>query len=439
MAFPLFPKSSAKAKPRLEPTPRPKTDAEPASKPAAKPEAARRGILRPVSARELAAAVKDKDALAAKVERAGQVAEERDGEITVSPESAMQWHPGEPGKIQVAEATPGLCAVLENAALLHANGQTLPARGILEDGIVNDAEAKASPLAWLALLDLMHRLGDRAGFERLALNYVVAFERSAPGWEEYSHRTPPAGNKPVVAGYVALTGKLSATHASQISGLLSVAQKQPSMRLDLGGLLGADDAGATLLAQALGQLRSRRFALALQNPAKIRAALEMAVKQGRDASEGYWLLLLELLQWQNQHTAFEDRAVEYAVAFEVSPPSWEPPPQVQAPVASVPAGSQANGSVPPGSEQLVLQGVLTGSGDPQVARLSDFRDGNAAVPIEMSAVERIDFVAAGALMNSISRIEAQHRVVQIVGASPIVRALLLLIGISPRNFVKKAA
>ena len=55
----------------------------------------------------------------------------------------------------------------------------------------------------------------------------------------------------------------------------------------------------------------------------------------------------------------------------------------------------------------------------------------------MSDVERIDFVCAGALLNAISRIEAQRKSVQIVGASPIIRALLLLIGISPRHFIKK--
>ena len=57
----------------------------------------------------------------------------------------------------------------------------------------------------------------------------------------------------------------------------------------------------------------------------------------------------------------------------------------------------------------------------------------------MSAVERIDFVCAGALLNAIIRAEAQRKPVQIAGASPIIRALLLLIGISPRHFVKKAA
>ena len=50
------------------------------------------------------------------------------------------------------------------------------------------------------------------------------------------------------------------------------------------------------------------------------------MKKGREAGEGAWLLSLELLQWANAHAAFEDRAVEYAVTFELSPPSWEPPP-----------------------------------------------------------------------------------------------------------------
>jgi hypothetical protein len=48
------------------------------------------------------------------------------------------------------------------------------------------------------------------------------------------------------------------------------------------------------------------------------------------------------------------------------------------------------------------------------------------------------FRCAGALLNAISRAEAQRKSVQIIGVSPIIRALLLLIGISPRHFIKKA-
>ena len=49
----------------------------------------------------------------------------------------------------------------------------------------------------------------------------------------------------------------------------------------------------------------------------------------------------------------------------------------------------------------------------------------------------MDFVCAGAFLNAIGRVEGQRKSVQIVGASPIIRALLLLIGVSPRHFVKK--
>jgi anti-anti-sigma regulatory factor len=361
---------------------------------------------------------------------------ESEREITVTgPPSLIEWTPGLNQKIQVAEANPGLCAVLENAALLYANGQAAHARLVLEDGIENDPDAKISPLAWLALFDLLQRSGDHAEYDRLSLQYVVAFERSAPSREELGSQARQ-GARPVAAGYVGLTGQLNAGHAPQIANLLAASQKQPQLRPDLGSLTGADNAGAKLLADALAQLRKRRYPLALQHPEKIRNALEHSVAQGRAAGEGYWILLLELLQWQNDHKVFEDRAVEFAVAFEVSPPSWEPPPSSLS--AEAAGDATAPDAVSDNAEMLVWQGTLSGSSDPQLAKLALFGEGRHAIPIDMGGIERMDFVCAGALFNAISRAEAQRKAVQIVGASPIIRALLLLIGISPRHFVKKA-
>ena len=56
----------------------------------------------------------------------------------------------------------------------------------------------------------------------------------------------------------------------------------------------------------------------------------------------------------------------------------------------------------------------------------------------MTAVDRVDFVCAEALLNSIGNVEQQRKSVQLIGVSPIVHALLLLIGVSPRHFVKKS-
>ena len=419
MAFNLFPKSPAKGK---------AADAKPRPDAGARPDAR----SPPGSARALAATMKVRPAAPSRGEQRSAAAE-NEREITVTgPPSLIEWTPGLNQKIQVAEANPGLCAVLENAALLYANGQAAHARLVLEDGIANDNDAKVSPLAWLALFDLLQRSGDHAEYDRLSLQYVVAFERSAPSREELGTQVRQ-GVRPVAAGYVGLTGKLNAGHAPQIANLLAASQKQTQLRLDLGSLTGADNAGATLLADALAQLRKRRYPLVLQHPEKIRAALEHSVVQGRDAGEGYWILLLELLQWQNDHKVFEDRAVDFAVAFEVSPPSWEPPPSM------LPA--DAGGDAPAASdnpEMLVWHGTLAGSSDPQLAKLGMFGEGRHAIPIDMGGIDRIDFVCAGALFNAISRAETQRKSVQIVGASPIIRALLLLIGISPRHFVKKA-
>ncbi len=72
-----------------------------------------------------------------------------------------------------------------------------------------------------------------------------------------------------------------------------------------------------------------------------------------------------------------------------------------------------------------------------MAEIAEYAHHHQVVPIDMAAVERVDFVCAGALLNAINRVEGQRKAVQIVGASPIIRALLLLIGISPRHFLKK--
>ena len=215
--------------------------------------------------------------------------------------------------------------------------------------------------------------------------------------------------------------------------MLAATQKQAQVRLDLGSLTGADDAGARLLADALAKLRKRHYALVLQHPEKIRRALENAVKQGREAGDGYWTLLLELLQWQNDREAFEERAIDFAVSFELSPPSWEPLCATAAPVPETAPVSAAEDA----QEMLCWKGTMLGPTNPQLAKFAEFREGRSTVPIEMSNVDRIDFVCAGALLNAVTRAEGQRKTVQIVGASPIIRALLLLIGISPRHFIKK--
>jgi anti-anti-sigma regulatory factor len=390
---------------------------------------------RPVSAREIAVEAQGRK------RGADQPGNEPNGDLSVEGESLIEWAPAGPS-MEVAQANPGLCPFLENAALLYASGHGSKARATLEQGVESDHETKHSPLAWLALFDLMQRANDRTAFEQLALRYVVQFERSAPAWEDGLKTT--AGVKAVAGGYVPVTGKLTAASAPQLDVLkVAIQKKIPHARLDLASVTSFDDAGARLLAEALAYARRHHFMLSLQRPDKLKVAVDAIIRNGRDGGEGAWLLSLELLQFEHKQEAFDDRAIEYAVAFEQSPPSWEPPPKAEAhtgPTDGVSidrSGGDAADS--PGAEpaKLVWSGVMAGQSTPQLARLPEFSGRRSVVPVDMTEVERIDFVCAGSLLNAINRIEQQRKAVLIVGASPIIRALLLLIGISPRHFLKR--
>jgi ABC-type transporter Mla MlaB component len=386
------------------------------------------GSGRPPSARDLATHAADKV-------HPGRDRRQVDpgGEITVTGVSLIDWSSPGQSSFEVGQANPGLCAVLEDAALRFASGHADQALALLEQGVQVDHDTKTSPLAWLALFDLQQRAGDKGAFDRFALQYVVQFERSAPPWE--AAEKPLIGPRAGSGGYVGLSGKLTAALATQLQGLKRAMAKQlPEVRVDFMSVTGFDDEGARLLAAALGEARRSKFVLQLQRAEKIKPMLDAVVRKGREGGEGAWLLSLELLQWSNAHAAFEDRAVEYAVTFELSPPSWEPPELPSASAAPSPADVEAAAD----AGMLRLTGVMAGSSAPQLSRLPEYAQSRSVSQIDMSQTERMDFVCAGTLLNMINRIETQRKAVQIVGATPIIRALLLLIGISPRHFVKKA-
>ena len=254
-----------------------------APKPNAKPAPAAGGARTPVSARDVA------------VQAQGRRGSERPrsepaADFSMTGASLIEWSPVRSASIEVAQANPGLCAVLENAALLYGSGQVKPARDLLEKGVQEDPDAKASPLAWLALFDLLQRANDRAAFDQHALQYVMQFERSPPPWEQRT-MAPVSAPKATPGGYVLLTGKLTSATAPQLETVRRAIDKhRTNARLDFASMAGFDDAGAKLLAEVLAHARKQRCALTLQRTEKMRAALDILLRRGREAGEGPWLL-----------------------------------------------------------------------------------------------------------------------------------------------------
>jgi len=327
--------------------------------------------------------------------------------------------------LELGPANLGFSPALENAALLYASGQAIAAKQVLGAALVEELDSRALPMAWHAQFDLLHRANDRAGFDRLALEFVNVFECSPPPWVENSLVRSKV--QAPVTGYLALT-QVNVKTALEIPGR---AARYASLRIDVASLTEFDDIGCRRLVDVLRRLRRQAYSVGWQGIDQLWPRLAKRLAPGTRHNEGSWLFALELLQWQNRQAEFEERAIDYAVTFEVSPPSWEPLAIKQEQAASEP---------PPSATDIhVLKGILLGPADLQVSALYDFAEPRKVVQIDMSQAERLDFVCAGSLQNAVSNFESKEKEVQILGATAIIQALLCLIGIAPEIFRAKSA
>jgi hypothetical protein len=83
------------------------------------------------------------------------------------------------------------------------------------------------------------------------------------------------------------------------------------------------DSRPTLSFAPLQQAR-QRDARSIAGPRLPRRLLDSRVVPGRAEDRACWLLKLEFCQLRGQLEVFEEVAINYAVTFEISPPSWEP-------------------------------------------------------------------------------------------------------------------
>ena len=157
-----------------------------------------------------------------------------------------------------------------------------------------------------------------------------------------------------------------------------------------------------------------------------------------DAETPYWLLLLEIYQALGQQETFENLAVDYAVTYEVSPPSWETPVLVQ-PGADdeieedivVDVMDAAPGDV------CFIRGVITDQVQEQLQKLSQFADSHNTVHIDVTELDRIDFVSAGNLLNILVGFATQGKPVIFDGVNALICPLFRIMGIVDMATVNK--
>lgn len=311
--------------------------------------------------------------------------------------------------IEMESGTQEVPTVIEEAAVLFANGQAQEALDTLDRAIETGALEGWTLPAWLMRFDLYQQLGRKSEFEEKALQFVVKFERSPPAWVELAGGSSGA-TRPGGSAHIALSGSLGAGSASAFTQMMKAAERHPKLHLDFARLEGADAEGCRLLLDTFKALRKAKKEVYISAEARAFEVLRAkAVAGDASAGEPVWLLLLDLYQQLGMQDAFEEAAIDYAVTFEVSPPSWEARPRVQ-PIEPAPAA--ASGYRDGSDDSYRLEGEIAGEQDALFAELLKYaQQANPAV-IDLACVRRIDFINAGRLLHVVEKArEAKHPVV----------------------------
>ncbi len=340
---------------------------------------------------------------------------------------------------ELSESSTAAHPVIEEAAVLFANGQDEVALAALEQALGSGELGAVENQAWAMLFDLYQVLGKRDLFEQRALDYSVKHEKSPPTWVEPTRQAVSPALTTGGTAFVAFVGKLDAGAGKTVQQLEKTLSANPMARVEFNKLQQVDAQGARLLLDTLKAARKARREILMSGDEHLAGVLASQIETGRRDNEELWLLLLELYQHMDRHETFEDWAVNYAVTFEVSPPSWENPP----PKPDKATKSQAKAKIPAAAEAedtFSLSGEMSSAGSDAYRQLIDFASSRAQVLINCSQLKRMDFVSAGLFLNTLTNLQITGCKVTVQNPNHLLFALFGVLGINqiahiePRKF-----
>lgn len=337
-----------------------------------------------------------------------------------------------PGHFEISESSSTLHPVVEEAAILFANGQDEAALATLEAAADAGGLAAAADQVWAMLFDLYQLLGKRDVFDKRALEYSMKYEKSPPTWVEPARQSLGPALTTGGTAFVAFSGMLGEASDKQVKQLDKIIAGNPVARVEFGKLQGLDTLGAEMLLKTMRTARKRKCELVMSGPDRLAELLKGKIEVGRREDETLWMLLLELYQHMAQQEPFEEWAVNYAITFEVSPPSWEnrPPPKKPAPSAV----TEEDAADP---DVFRLAGEMFSAGSDAFRQLVDFATDREQVLIDCNDLRRMDFVSAGLFLNTLTNLQITGKSVTIRNPNQLIFALFGVLGINQVAHVER--
>ena len=425
---------------------------------------------RPVQLGERTAGTIGFGATAVEVPLSGAAAEVSRGEAAPhAPAAADPWADPAPPMPLADEPEPVVVSPeVEEVAIRFANGDAAGAEVSLLE-LLGEGGSHSDDLdTWLTLFDLYRAAGEPDKFDGAAIAFVSRFGRSAPQFELVA--SPGSAAMPITpqAGAAATPrDEAQPVHwsAPSVLGMQSVAALNASMarqaqpwRIDWRRVKSIDPQALPLLLEVLQRWAGTPVRLRFLGAEQLLAVLaEQTPPEQRAADPQWWAVRLALLRVMSEPDEFELVALNYCVTYEMSPPAWEDPRCECAPM------TESGHTLPPpdndkddassaasAHSELPLSDVMgLGAADaaaPDVVRLPLEGEilGDAAhalQPLSLSArtrgiefncrhLQRVDFGAAGDLLNWAVQQQGQGRQVVFKHVNRLVAAFFGVIGIS---------
>ena len=321
------------------------------------------------------------------------------------------------------------------AAILYAADYYDAARETLKEHMKTE-EGKSSIRTWLMLFDLYQLTHHRTEFDSLSMLFTVKFERSPPAWTADAENTDPRRKeKRERKDLFVMTPDVDDALLAEIDRFEAFAKDLGTCRIEFSKVNAILAEEAELFSIVFQRLRRARIPLWINGlddfAAILKASINEAVGAAHSSSQGWWSLLFELTILDGRMDEYEELGLEYAVAFEMSPPSWEAivRPSAAGDTASIPGNGMAS-LANPSQVGFPLNGVVGQNSKEMLQQLSIYAASKQEVLVDMSGLLRIDFAVADQFFESIRAIQLSQKRVILSNLNELVAALLEVFGMS---------
>jgi ABC-type transporter Mla MlaB component len=303
---------------------------------------------------------------------------------------------------------------VDEAAILYASGQNEMAERLLKEVVTTDDRR-----AWHMLFDLYAIQNREKDFEQLALEYAMRFETSPPVWQKLGGSGSARAQPAQTATSLELPGLLDKKASTALRESIAATDNKAAVRIDFSRIEMVDEAGAEECTQILGAARKAKRKLQVIGVDRLTALLQ-DLNRATHSRAAHWLLLLELYQTLGRQEPFEDLAVDYAVRFEVSPPSWS---EVQAAEVIPAAPAEAF------DDALQLKGEIAPGNDSAMQQFNDYAAAHNVVLVDLTQVTRVDYGSISQFISVLMQCMGSGKPITLRGHNALIHELFRVMGI----------